>query len=136
MYNKVILMGRIAKDLEMKTTQAGTPVMSFSIAVDRSYQAKGEERKTDFFNIVAWNKTAEFISRFFTKGSLIFIEGELQTRQYKNKDGVNITVTEVIAEKASFTGEKKETGHKEQPTEQTTAEQTSPAADSAEDYPF
>lgn len=107
MYNKVILMGRITKDLEIKTTPAGVSVLSFSIAVERSYAEKGQERKTDFINCVAWRQTAEFISKFFTKGAMILIEGELQTRQYQNKEGKNITVTEVIVSSSSFTGEKK-----------------------------
>ena len=109
MYNKVILMGRITKDLEIKTTPAGVSVLSFSIAVERNYAPKGEERQTDFINCVAWRQTAEFISKFFVKGSMILVEGELQTRQYQNKDGKNVTVTEVIVSSSSFTGEKKQT---------------------------
>lgn len=135
MYNKVILMGRITKDLEIKTTPAGVSVLSFSIAVERSYAEKGQERKTDFINCVAWRQTAEFISKFFTKGSMILIEGELQTRQYQNKEGKNITVTEVIVSSSSFTGEKKQTAPAGAPTETPTNEApTAPAAD--EDYPF
>ena len=135
MYNKVILMGRITKDLEIKTTPAGVLVLSFSIAVERSYAEKGQERKTDFINCVAWRNTAEFISKFFTKGSMILIEGELQTRQYQNKEGKNITVTEVIVSSSSFTGEKKPTAPAGAPVETPTNEApTAPAAD--EDYPF
>lgn len=111
MFNKAILMGRICNDLELKTTPTGATVLSFRIAVDRSYQAKGEERKSDFFNIVAWRNTAEFIQRYFTKGRMILVEGELQTRQYKNKEGIEITVTELIADKANFTGEPKTNGN-------------------------
>ena len=107
MYNKVILMGRITKDLELKTTPAGVSVLTFSIAVDRAYQEKGKERVSDFFNIVAWRGTAEFISRFFTKGSMIMVDGELQNRSYKDKNGENKWVTEIVVDKASFTGEKK-----------------------------
>lgn len=108
MYNKVILMGRITKDLELKTTPAGVSVLSFSIAVDRKYQQKGEEKKTDFFNCVAWRNEAEFISRFFHKGSAILIEGELQNRSYKDKNGADKWVTEIIVDRACFTGEKKD----------------------------
>lgn len=111
MFNKSILMGRICNDLELKTTPAGATVLSFRIAVDRSYQAKGEERKSDFFNIVAWRTTAEFIAKYFGKGRMILLEGELQTRQYKNKEGIEITVTELIADKANFTGEPKTNGN-------------------------
>ena len=111
MYNKSILMGRICNDLELKTTPAGVNVLSFRLAVDRSYQAKGEERKSDFFNIVAWRTNAEFIQRYFTKGRMILVEGELQTRQYKNKEGVEVTITELVADKANFTGEPKTNGN-------------------------
>ena len=131
MYNKVILMGRITKDLEIKTTPAGVNVLSFSIAVDRSYQAKGEERKTDFINCIAWRQTADFISRFFSKGSMILIEGELQNRSFKDKNGNDRQVTEVIVSSASFTGEKRG-------TQENAGQQTNdvPVVDSAEEYPF
>ena len=104
--NKVILMGRLTHDPELKTTPNGVNVCSFRIAVDRRYQTKGEEKKTDFFNIVAWKQAGEFVFRYFKKGNMILVEGELQTRQYTNKDGINVTVTEIIAEHLSFTGEK------------------------------
>ena len=104
--NKVILMGRLTRDPELKTTPNGVNVCSFGIAVDRRYQTKGEEKKADFFNIVAWRQAGEFVSRYFKKGNMILVEGELQTRQYTNKDGINVTVTEIIAEHLSFTGEK------------------------------
>jgi single-stranded DNA-binding protein len=81
-------MGRICHDLELKATPSGVSVMSFRIAVDRSYQVKGEERKADFFNIVAWRNTAEFIAKYFGKGRMIMLDGELQTRQYVDKDNV------------------------------------------------
>lgn len=110
MYNKVILMGRICHDLELKTTPNGVSVLSFRLAVERSYQAKGEERKTDFFNLVSWRNTAEFINRYFSKGRMILIEGELQARQYVDKNGANQTVIEVVVSNASFTGEPKQGG--------------------------
>lgn len=106
MYNKVILLGRLTKAPELKTTPAGVPVLSFSIACDRRYQAKGEERKADFFNCVAWRNEAEFISRYFSKGNPILVEGELQNRQYKDNDGIIRYVTEVIVDRATFTGSK------------------------------
>ena len=104
MINNVVLMGRIVNDLELKTTQSGLSVVSFRIAVDRKY-SKGE-KQTDFFDIVAWRNQAEFICRYFRKGSLIALEGELQTRSYQTKDGANRTVTEVLANNFSFTGER------------------------------
>lgn len=107
MYNKVILMGRIANDLELKTTPSGASVLSFRIAVDRRFQTKGEEKKTDFINVVAWRTTADFITQYFAKGRMILVEGELQTRSYQDKNGNTAYVTEVIADRVSFTGEKR-----------------------------
>lgn len=109
MFNKAILMGRICNDLELKTTTNGNSVLSFRLAVDRSYQVKGEERKADFFNIVAWRSTAEFISRYFSKGRMILVEGELQTRQYVDKNGSTQNVVELVVSNVSFTGEPKQT---------------------------
>lgn len=107
MFNKTILMGRICNTLELKSTPSGVSVLSFRIAVERAYQAQGEERKTDFFNIVAWRSTAEFISKYFSKGKMILVDGELQTRQYIDKNGSTQNVVELIVASAHFTGEKK-----------------------------
>ena len=100
-YNKVILIGRLTKDLELKVTQNGIPVVSGSIAVNRSYK-QGEERKADFFNFTAWRSTAEFIAQYFRKGSNILIEGTLQTRDYTANDGSKRYVTEVVIANAGF----------------------------------
>lgn len=108
MYNKVILMGRITHDLELKTTPSGANVCSFSIAVDRRFQQKGEDRKADFFNVIAWRQRAEFVTCYFGKGRMILVEGELQNRSYEDKNGSTVRVTEVIAERLSFTGESKQ----------------------------
>lgn len=108
MYNKVIMLGRITQDLELKTTPSGVSVLTFSIAVDRRFQTKGEEKKSDFFNCVAWRNEADFISRFWSKGKAILIEGELQNRSYTDKNGVTRYITEIIVDRASFTGEKKD----------------------------
>lgn len=105
-FNKVILMGRITHDLELKTTTSGISVCSFSIAVDRRFQTKGEEKKTDFFNIVTWRQQAEFVTRYFAKGRMILVEGELQTRSYVDKNGQNVRVVEIVADQVCFTGEK------------------------------
>ena len=110
-FNKVILMGRITHDLELKTTPSGVSVCSFSIAVDRRYQTKGEEKKSDFFNIVTWRQQAEFVTRYFAKGRMILVEGELQTRQYTDKNGQNVRVVEIVADQVCFTGEKASTGN-------------------------
>lgn len=104
--NKVIMMGRIASDLELKQTPNGVFVCSFRFAVDRNYQKKGEEKVTDFFNVVAWRGTAEFITTWFSKGKLLLIEGELQTRKYTDKNGAPAIWHEIIVENAYFTGEK------------------------------
>lgn len=106
MLNRVILMGRITQELELKQTPNGTFVLSFSIAVDRSYSKQGEERQTDFINCVAWRQQAEFISKYFGKGRMIAIEGNLRTRNYDDKNGVKRYVTEVFVDSVSFTGEK------------------------------
>lgn len=108
MLNRVILMGRIVADPELKTTGSGISVTSFRIAVDRSYVKQGEERKADFFDIVCWRSTAEFVCRYFGKGSLIAVEGQLQSRTYQAKDGTNRYVVEVVADNVSFTGERRD----------------------------
>ena len=107
MFNLVVLTGRLTADPELKTTPNGTSVVSFSIAVDRRYRA-GEERQTDFINIVAWRSSAEFISKYFKKGSLIGIEGSIQTRRYTDKNGNNRTAFEVIANNVQFVESKRD----------------------------
>lgn len=106
MLNRVILMGRLVADPELKTTPSGISVTSFRIAVERSYAKAGEERQTDFITIVCWRNTAEFVCKYFPKGSLIALEGQLQTRSYQDKDGTTRYMVEVLADKVSFTGEK------------------------------
>ncbi len=110
MFNKVIMMGRIVNDIDFKTTPTGVNVASFRIAVDRRYQTKGEERKSDFFNIVVWRQQAEFVNRYFSKGRMIMIEGELNTRNYTDKNGNPNTWYEIVADRVSFTGEKAQSG--------------------------
>ena len=107
--NKVIMMGRIANELELKTTPNGVTVCTFRLAVDRNYQKKGEEKATDFFNVIAWRATAEFIVKWFAKGKMLLIEGEMQTQQYTDKNGNSATWYEMVAEKVYFTGEKNDT---------------------------
>lgn len=104
MLNLVALMGRLVYDPELKTTQNGTNVCSFRIAVDRSFARQGEERKADFIDVTAWRQTAEFVCKYFQKGSMIAVEGSLQTRQYQDKNGNNRTATEVLASQVSFCG--------------------------------
>lgn len=106
MLNRVILMGRITHELELKQTPSGVSVLTFSVAVERSYSKQGEERQTDFISCVAWRQQAEFISRYFGKGRMIALEGNLRTRSYDDKNGVKHNVVEVFVDSASFTGEK------------------------------
>lgn len=105
MINKAILMGRLTRDPELRHTGTGTPVCSFSIAIDNGY---GDNRQTDFINCVAWNKTAEFVSKYFTKGRMIIVIGRISTRSWEGQDGKRNYTTEVIANEVSF-GESKRT---------------------------
>lgn len=105
MLNEVILQGRLTQDPELKTTNSGKSVISFSLAVERDFST-GDEKETDFINIVAWNKTAEFISKFFPKGKMMLLRGSLQVRKYQNQNGENRYSTEVIADKVWFCGDK------------------------------
>ncbi len=107
MFNLVVLTGRLTADPELKTTANGLSVTTFSIAVDRRYRS-GEERQTDFINIVAWRQTAEFITKYFKKGSLIGIEGSIQTRRYQDKNGNNRTAFEVVANNVQFVESKRD----------------------------
>ena len=107
--NKVILMGRLTRDPEVRYTQTNnTLVASFALAVDRRFARQGEERQADFFNVVAWSKTGEFCSKYFKKGQQVGVIGRLQTRTWDDDQGQKHYVTEVIAEEAYFTGSKKD----------------------------
>lgn len=105
MLNKAILMGRLCADPDLKQTPNGISVCSFSIAVDRSY-SKDKERQTDFIDIVAWRQTAEFVSKYFSKGKMIIVEGSIQTRTYQDKNGNKRKAVEVVADNVQF-GESK-----------------------------
>ena len=106
--NHVAIMGRIGTDLEPKQTQSGVSVLSFRLAVDRDFKDKQTgERQTDWINVTAWRGTADFISRYFSKGRMIIIDGHLQTREWEGKDGNKRYVTEVIAESVYFGGSKR-----------------------------
>ena len=106
--NKVILMGRLTRDPEVRyTTNTNALVCSFSLAVNRRFKSEGQP-DADFINIVAWAKTGEFCSKYFTKGQQVAVSGHLQTRSYDDKDGKKVYVTEVIAEEAHFADSKRD----------------------------
>lgn len=107
--NNCTLMGRITADLEPRQTPNGISVLNFTIAVDRRYQAQGEEKKTDFIDCVAWRNTADFISKYFAKGQMIAVVGEIQTDTYTDKEGNKRKKTEISVNNASFCGGKQET---------------------------
>ncbi len=109
MFNLVVLTGRLTADPELKYTPNNIPVTSFSIAVSRRYKA-GEETQADFINIVAWRQTAEFVTKYFSKGSMIGIEGSIQTRRYTDKEGKNRTAFEVVANNVQFVESKRDGG--------------------------
>ncbi|MBC7765785.1 MAG: single-stranded DNA-binding protein [Hyphomonadaceae bacterium] len=104
--NKVILMGRLTKDVELKYSQSGVAVCNFSIAVDRKFQKQGEQRQADFINCVAWRQQAEFLSKYFGKGRMIAVIGSIQTRTWEGTDGKKNYVTEVVVDEINFTGER------------------------------
>ena len=104
------ITGRFTSDPELKTTTNGTSVASFCLAVDRKYQPSGEEKKTDFIDFVAWRNTAEFICKHFNKGSMVAIEGEIQTRTFTDKNGNNRKATEIVVNNVSFCGSKTDNG--------------------------
>ena len=109
MLNCAVIMGRLTADPELRQTPSGVSVTRFTVAVDRGYVKAGEERKADFINVVAWRQTAEFVSRYFQKGSMIAVQGSIQTGSYE-KDGVKRYTVEVSADSVSFCGSKSETG--------------------------
>lgn len=106
MLNKVILMGRLTRDPELKYTQTNVAVCSFSIAVDRRFVKAGEQRQADFINVVAWRQSAEFICKYFTKGQMMNVCGSLQTRTWDDTNGIKHYATEVIADEINFCGDK------------------------------
>jgi single-strand DNA-binding protein len=109
MLNTAILMGRLVKDPEMRSTQSGTPVCSFTLAVNR----RGKDDGTDFLDIVAWSKTAEFVSKYFQKGQLVAVKGRIQTRTWEDQNNNKRKSTEIVAEEVHF-AESKRSGGNEQ----------------------
>ena len=110
MLNKIILMGRLTRDPELRRTGSGTAVTSFSLAVDRDFKSQSGEKETDFIDVVAWRSTAEFVSKYFTKGRMAVVEGRLQIRDWTDRDGGKRRSAEVIAENVYFGDSKREGG--------------------------
>ncbi len=110
MVNCAVIMGRLVADPELRTTGSGISVTSFTVAIDRRYARTGEERQTDFIDVIAWRQNAEFISKYFRKGSMIAIQGSIQTRTYEDKSGNKRKAVEIVVDNASFCGSKNETG--------------------------
>ena len=108
MLNKIFLMGRLTRDPELRRTQSGTAVTSFSLAVDRDFKSQNGEKETDFIDVVAWRNTAEFVSKYFTKGRMAIVEGRLQLRDYTDRDGNKRRAAEVIADNVYFGDSKRD----------------------------
>lgn len=108
MLNKIFIMGRLTRDPELRRTQSGIAVTSFSLAVDRDYKTQAGERETDFIDVVAWRSTAEFVSKYFTKGRMAVVEGRLQIRDWTDKDGNKRRSAEVVADSVYFGDSKRD----------------------------
>lgn len=126
MYNRVILMGRLTRDPELRTTQSGISMCRFSIAVDRRF-GKGEDKQTDFFDVTAWRQTAEFVCKYFAKGRMIHIEGNIQNNNYTDQNGVKHYATAIMAEQVSFCGDRAAEGSPQYKPSQANVPQSSPA---------
>ena len=108
MLNKIIIMGRLTRDPELRRTGSGTAVTSFSLAVDRDFKSQSGEKETDFIDVVAWRSTAEFVSKYFTKGRMAVVSGRLQIRQWTDKDGNNRRSAEIVADNVYFGDSKRD----------------------------
>ena len=107
MLNKVVLMGRLTKDPELRRTGSGTAVTSFSLACDRDFKSLSGDKETDFIEVVAWKNTAEFVSKYFSKGRMAVVEGRLQIRDWTDKAGSKRTTAEVVADNVYFADSKR-----------------------------
>ena len=108
MLNKIIIMGRLVREPELRRTQSGNAVTSFTLAVDRDFKADGGEREADFINCVAWRNTAEFVDKYFAKGRMAVVSGRLQNRNWNDKDGNKRVSSEVIADSVYFGDSKRD----------------------------
>ena len=110
MLNHIDVMGRLTRDPELRYTQTQVPVATFTLAVDQDYAQQGQERKTDFIPVVVWRGTAEFVSKYFKKGSMAVVSGRLQIREYTDRDGNKRSVAEIVADNVYFGEKKQEAG--------------------------
>lgn len=133
MINKVILMGRLTKDPELRYTNNKTPVCSFTIAVNNGY---GDNKRTDFVNCIAWNKTAEFVTKNFVKGKMIIVIGRITTRSWETQDGNRAYATEVIANEVNFGESKSSQQTAAQPPMQDDDDDFTPLDEDDDDLPF
>ena len=108
MLNRIVIMGRLARDPELRRTQSGIAVTSFRIACDRDFKSQNGEKGTDWIDVVAWRQTAEFVSKYFTKGRMAVVEGRLQSRDWTDKDGNKRTAIEVVADNVYFGDSKRD----------------------------
>ena len=143
MLNKVILIGRLTRDPELKHTTSNTAVVNFSIAVNRPFSNQSGERGVDYINVIAWDKQAENINKYLSKGSLVSVEGRIQSRSYENNEGKKVYVTEVVAVNVQFLDSKKNNNSEAAYTEKSTPVEKDPYADfgdsieiSDDDLPF
>lgn len=125
MLNKIVLMGRLTRDPELRQTQSGNSVVSFTLACDRDFAAQGAEKETDFVDIVAWRGTAEFVSKYFSKGRMAVVSGRLQIRNWEDKDGNKRKTAEIVAESVYF-GDSKRDGQNASAAAPASAEFTQP----------
>ena len=111
MLNRIVIMGRLVRDPELRTTQAGISVTSFTVAVDRDFKSRDSgEKSTDFIDVVAWRQTAEFVCKYFSKGRMAVVEGRLQIRDWKDRDGNNRRSAEIVADNVYFGDSKRDNG--------------------------
>lgn len=110
MLNRIIVMGRMTRDPELRRTNSGTAVASFTVAVDRDFKSQSGEKETDFIDVVAWRNTAEFVSKYFSKGRMAVVEGRLQIRDWTDKDGNKRRSAEIVADSVYFGDSKRDGG--------------------------
>lgn len=135
--NKVVLMGRLARDVDSRYTSTNnTAVSTFALAVNRRFVKQGEERQADFIQVVAWGKTAEFCSKYFKKGQQVGVIGRIETRQYDDKDGKRVYVTEVIAEEVYFADSRKDDANDSNSNPFTSVQDFTPVTDDPSELPF